>query len=79
MGFWALLARLFVHCVPACTSPVAVRVAVHAWSSSRARNAVAAIGQGTIEVGVVVGRVCLDLEQLVVDLHNNRVVLLVDA
>jgi hypothetical protein len=27
--FWALLARLFVHCVLACTSPVAVRVAVN--------------------------------------------------
>jgi len=26
MGFWALLARLRVHCVLACTSPVAVRL-----------------------------------------------------
>ncbi len=44
----------FVHCVPACTSPVAVRVAVHAGSSIRAGDQVSAVGQGTTEVGVVV-------------------------
>jgi hypothetical protein len=33
MRFSAFLARLFVHCVLACTSPVAVRVAVGSRSS----------------------------------------------
>src|SRR3712207_3620310 len=54
MGFSALLARLLVHCVLACTSPVAVRVAVHGWSPIRARDEASGVGQGTTEVGVVV-------------------------
>ena len=61
----------FVHCVPARTSPVAVRVAVHAWSAIRARDEASAMGQETTEVGVVVGRVCLDLEKLIVDRHSR--------
>jgi hypothetical protein len=28
------------------------------------------LGQGTTEVGVVVGRVCLDLEELIVGRHT---------
>ena len=70
MGFWALLARLFVHCVLACTSPVAVLVAVHAWSATRARDEVCGLGQGTTAVGVV-GRVCLDLEELIAGQHSR--------
>src|SRR5687768_17271952 len=37
MGFSTLLARLLVHCVLVCTSPVAVRVAVHGLLAIRAR------------------------------------------
>jgi len=48
----------FVHCVPVRISPVAVRVAVHAWSAIRAWDEASAVGQGTTEVGVV-GRVRL--------------------
>ena len=44
----------FVHCVPVRISPVAVRVAVHAWSPIRARDEASGVGQGTTEVGVVV-------------------------
>ena len=53
MGFSARLARVLVHCVLACTSPVAVPVAVHAWSSIRAGDEVCGLGQGTTEVDVV--------------------------
>jgi hypothetical protein len=42
----------FVHSVPACTSPVAVRVAVHGWSSPRTRDEVFGAHQGMTEVGV---------------------------
>ena len=48
----------FVHCILARTSPVAVRVAVHAWSSIGARDEVCGVGKGMSEVSVV-GRVCL--------------------
>src|SRR5215207_640033 len=37
-GFWVVRRCRFVHCVPARTSPVAVRVAVHTWSAIRARD-----------------------------------------
>ena len=70
--FWTLLARLFVHCVLACTSPVAVRVAVHAWSSILVEDGIYGVGQGTTtEVGVEAGRICLDLEELVVGHHSR--------
>jgi len=46
----------FVHCVPVRTSPVAVRVAVHARSAIRAGGEVCGVGVGMSEVGVVVGR-----------------------
>jgi hypothetical protein len=39
MGFSALLARLLVHCVLACTGPVAVRVAVSLAVEHRRREA----------------------------------------
>ena len=71
MRFSVLLARLFVHCVLACTSPVAVRVAVHAWSSILAEDGICGVGQGTTEVEVEVGRICLDLEELVVGHHSR--------
>jgi hypothetical protein len=54
----------FVHCVPTCTSPVAV----HGWSATRARDEVCGLGQGTTEVDV--WRVCVDLEELVVGQHT---------
>jgi hypothetical protein len=42
----------FVHFVPVRISPVAVRLAVHAGSSTRARGEVCGVGEGTSEVGV---------------------------
>src|SRR5215208_2498154 len=42
----------FVHSVPARTSSVAVRVAVHAGSATGTRNAALGVGQGMTEVGV---------------------------
>jgi hypothetical protein len=60
----------FVQCVPARTSPVAVPVAVHSWSATRARYEIFDLGQGTTVVGVVVGRVCLDLEDLIFGRHS---------
>jgi hypothetical protein len=71
MRFSVLLARLFVHCVLACTSLVAVRVAVHAWPTTRARDEVCGVGEGTTVVGAVVGRVCLDPEELIVGQHSR--------
>jgi len=53
----------FVHCVLVRISPVAVRVAVHACSAIRARGEVHGVGEGMSEVGVIVGRLCLDLER----------------
>jgi hypothetical protein len=67
LRFSVLLATLFVHCVLACTSPVAV----HAWSSILAEDGSCGVGQGTTEVDVEVGRICLDLEELVVGHHSR--------
>jgi hypothetical protein len=50
---------------------VSEKVAVHGWSATRARDEVYGVGQRTTEVGVVVGRVCLDLEELVVGQHSR--------
>jgi hypothetical protein len=61
----------FVHRVPVRTSPVAVRVAVHAWSSNLAEDGICGVGQGTTEVEVEVGRICLYLEELVVGHHSR--------
>ena len=47
-------------------------VAVHAWSSIRARDEVCGLGQGTTEVDVEVGHLCLDLEGLIVGRHSSR-------
>jgi hypothetical protein len=56
----------FVQCVPVRASPVAVRVAVYAWSTTRARDEVCGVGQGMFEVGVVIWRVCLGLGDRIV-------------
>src|SRR5919112_6727607 len=48
MGFSALLGKEFVHCVLACTGPVAV----HVWSSTCARDEISGVGHGMTEVGV---------------------------
>ena len=53
------------------TSPVAGRVAVHGWSAILARDDASGIGQGMTDVGVVVGRVCLALEELIVSRHSR--------
>jgi hypothetical protein len=55
----------FVHCVLARTSPVAVRVALHSWSATRARDEASGVGQGMTEAGIVSRRcVSLNLEEL---------------
>jgi hypothetical protein len=41
----------FVQCVPVRISPVAVRVAVHRWSATRARDEVSGVRQGMTKVG----------------------------
>jgi hypothetical protein len=69
--FSAFLARLLVHSVLACTSPVAVRVAVRAWSAIRAQDEASGVDEGMTEAGVVVGRVCLHLEKLIVGRHSR--------
>ena len=69
--FWVVRRCHLVHCVPARTSPVAVRAAVHGWSATRARDDASSIGQGMTDVGVVVGRVCLALEELIVSRHSR--------
>ena len=53
-----ILRSRFVHCVPACISPVAV----HAGSSIRARDEVCGLGQGTSEVDV--GRFSMESRSL---------------
>jgi hypothetical protein len=52
----------FVHCVLMRISPVAVRVAVHRWSSVRARGEVCGVGEAMSEVSVV-GLLYLDPER----------------
>jgi hypothetical protein len=59
----------FVHSVPVRISLVAVRVAVHGWSATHARDEVCSVGQGTTEVSV--GRVSLDLKELIVSQHSR--------
>ena len=57
----------FVQGVPARTNPVAV----HAWPSTRARDEASGVDEGMTEAGVVVERVCLDLEELIVGRHSR--------
>jgi hypothetical protein len=52
----------FVHCVLVRISTVAE----HSWPAIRGRDEVCGVGQGTTEVDVEVGRVCLDLKDLIV-------------
>ena len=51
-GFSTIWWSQFVHCVPVRISPVAVRVAVHEWSATRARDEGSGTHQGMTKVGV---------------------------
>jgi hypothetical protein len=52
---------------------VAVRVVVHAWSATRAREDEASdVDEGMTEAVIVVGHVCLNLEELIVGRHSSR-------
>src|SRR5687767_493831 len=71
MRFSVIWRYRYVCCVLMRTSPAAVRVALHAWSSIRAWDEASDVGQGMTEVGV--GRAPRAPKELIVGRRNDSV------
>ena len=68
---WGVFDDQAVSLCPLCTSPVAVRVALHAWSSIRAWDEASDVGQGMSEVSI--GRAPSSPTELIVGRRNDSV------